>query len=218
MAVIDRDLGISGRIGNIIYRRRNGKTILSSPPGKIKINTERAKEIRKNFGVGASFAKKIVSVESLKNIWASSRIASSAQNAVTKINIPLIKNGELTLDNMITPKGEDIILLSASVKVDFIRISFYLNSQSKIKFPVELYMYIHFNSDNLVPVFVYTINEPDNVETYNIYLEIGHYGIEHLLIDEPDPIVYIALSGSDERGKPVWTSTSALRLGDIREL
>lgn len=50
-------MGLSGRVGNLVFSQRNGKTVVSKMPKKSKKSTAKQRSIRDRFRQGAAYAR-----------------------------------------------------------------------------------------------------------------------------------------------------------------
>lgn len=201
---------IYGRVGNQVYRRRNGKIVVSIRPSKYITKSEKVKSHRKNFGKAAQFAKAVTFVEELKKIWSSAGIASSAFHAITKMNVPAVKDGMLTLENMITPPGLYFHLRSLSIKDNYIDVSFDIGKNQEFKFPVVFYIFICFNHYLHLMPGTCIIDKPAKNGVYDCHMEIPHDDFMIAYANDPHPVLYFAVSGKPiEKNYPYWTSTTA---------
>jgi hypothetical protein len=109
MAVIKKKIlgEISGNLGDVIFRTRNGKTVVYSKPSKLKVSkSESSIKVKNRFGLVVSLAKEIISDETLSLIWNKSKVeATNGYQKIIKHNTKLISEGSLTLANQIVPNG-----------------------------------------------------------------------------------------------------------------
>lgn len=100
---------ITGKIGNYVVRKMNGKYFISLRPDSYKASqSEQSKLSRKRFGICVHFAKTVTNVPELSEVWSSAKIrGSSAYHRMIKHNIKLTNNGKLSVSNIVTPMGLD---------------------------------------------------------------------------------------------------------------
>ncbi len=126
------------------------------------------------------------------------------------MNVTGVKNGKLTLDNIITPPGLYFNLRSLSIKDNYIDISFDLGKNQKFKFPAVLYIFICFNHDLHFMPGACKIDKPAKNGIYSSHMDIPHDEFKNLYANDPHPMFYFAFSGLPiEKGYPYWTSTTA---------
>lgn len=96
---------LSGKIGNITARIRNGKNYLASRPGSFIPGSDPASVARRNkFRAAVKFSKTIITVDDLKKIWIDQKSSDiSAFNYVVKVNYNHIVDGKPSSSNLITP-------------------------------------------------------------------------------------------------------------------
>lgn len=109
MATINKKIigEITGRIGDVVQRRRYGKIVAYSRPAKYKISKSvAAKEGRNRFALSVAFAKSVNAVPELKQIWKYAKIEGVVPyNRIIKHNRNLSAGDHLTTGNIITPPG-----------------------------------------------------------------------------------------------------------------
>ena len=205
----------SGKVGDIVFRRVNGKIVIARAPKKGKTSvSDTALRIRSNFAAGAKFASFISSIPGLKSIWLTQKKkGGSANNIISKLNIPHLKEGDFTPGNIITPDGipltVDSILISNKDLEGLITFLY----DAEIIFPAVLYIVIIFNN-YFTPfhMLCVQINEPSEDKTYSFKLDLD-YLTQTAVKKDPAPMVYVALAGSASVDKKIyWTSTVALQL------
>ena len=138
--VNDNILGnLSGRLGNIVFRKMNGKSFASIRPKKYKpAKSEEAVKTKNKFATVVKFASYINSIPEIKTIWKSSALnGKRGYNTIITINQSLLskdllkdKETLINIDNIIVPKGMDINLSHFNNEYDSISISYSLNELS----------------------------------------------------------------------------------------
>ena len=124
---------LSGRLGNLSARTRNGQTYLGARPSSFNIsNAPAVVEVRKKFSVSSQIAKVVGKVDDLKKIWDKVRSAgTSAYNTVIQQNFEYSDTQRPTAQNIITPGGFNLGVTSALVGADTITIDLpALNTQA----------------------------------------------------------------------------------------
>jgi hypothetical protein len=110
---------ISGRVGDVVYRHKNGKTIVSrrpdkrcTPPSKLEI----AQHTR--FGISGQIAKSINSIEALKYFWKGVTAKNHAPyNKIFKANYGQLNIEDLTGNINLVPLG-GFTLAEGSIKLN----------------------------------------------------------------------------------------------------
>lgn len=98
---------VQGRIGNIVYRKFNGKNVLSVRPDKYKIAKKGpAKNNRNKFAAAVKFCKAINNEGKLSSVWRAAKIQGTLPfNRILKHNLKYINEGIPSNLNTITPEG-----------------------------------------------------------------------------------------------------------------
>lgn len=114
MAHINRKIlgSIKGRIGDVVFRERNGKVIVFSRPKKYKkTKSQKLKNERKKFATVVMLANIIKNSTDLYSIWKNSNLpGSNAYQKIIKNNLKLTNNVDLSINNILLPPGIDIQL------------------------------------------------------------------------------------------------------------
>ena len=217
MAEITRSvLGhITGQLDNLVFRKMNGKSFVSVRPSKYKAGkSEAAKEGRNNFAVTVALAKSVNSVSMLKEIWTLSKAkGTNSYQKLIKNNAKLVKQGSLTTLNKITPAGLPLKLDSASFENKNLHLSFVCPANQYLKFPAVLFVYLYFEEErkSVMPVFA-SLEEISPDGSYDVELILDST-IRRMFSKDPNPIVYIAVSGGTSYKKKIyWTSTASLQM------
>jgi hypothetical protein len=89
---------LSGKIGNIVFRQRNGKNFASSRPGSFFPGFDAASVGRRDkFGIACKFSSRVYAQPYLKKIWKKYTSAGiSPYNYITKINYECAEPDGLT--------------------------------------------------------------------------------------------------------------------------
>src|ERR1035437_257436 len=97
---------VSGKVGNIVGRKRNGKYFVYAMPTEVKIsNTPKAKKSRDIMIPLTKFASIVNSIPELKYFWVNSKIeAFDAFHKIEKVNFPFLIPERPTLNNTIIPE------------------------------------------------------------------------------------------------------------------
>ncbi len=205
----------SGRIENVIYRRRYGKTIAYSRPKNQKFSKSRkAVGARNDFAAAVTLAKSVNDVPKLKEVWRSAKVpGTSAYHRLIKNNAKSVSNGFLTTSNKITPEGLPLRLISAEIENKILYLSLECPESPDLTFPAMIYVHLYFGkaSGTMIPLFK-EIPEPKPDGIYNLELSLEG-STKKLLSKDPAPVVYAALAGGTAYKKKVyWTSTVSSHL------
>jgi hypothetical protein len=207
---------ISGRLDNIVFVVRNGKSYASVRPRKYKAGkSDAAKAGRNNFAITVKLAKSVNSVAALKEIWAAASLeGTDSYHRVIKFNAKRVKGGSLTTSNKITPDGLAIKLTTASIENKILHLSFLCPPETNLKFPARVFIYLYFEKAEKSIIRFFTtiaVPSPDNVYTLDITLD-SH--TKKIAAEDSEPIIYLALVGGTPFKKKVyWTSTASIKAG-----
>jgi len=113
---------LSGKLGNLSARTRNGKTYLAARPGSFIVSQSAGSvEARQKFAVVVALAKIIGGLASLKSIWDKVKNpGASVFNTIFRQNYDLASVDRPTDQNIITPGGFDISMQNPVVAANSI--------------------------------------------------------------------------------------------------
>lgn len=96
---------VSGSIGDITFRQKNGSNFLSTRPGSFTPGSDEASINRRGkFAFACKLAASMVSIDSIKSLW--EKIAGagkSAYNTIVGINYKFITTNSITPQTFLTP-------------------------------------------------------------------------------------------------------------------
>ena len=128
MAIVNGNVigNLRGRLGNLTARTVEGKTILAARPSSFNVNYDPALvAIRQRFAVTASFAKAILSLDTLSSIWKTVKESGiTVFNTIFKNNFNYSDTDKPSENNIITPGGFGLPVTAAAVAADNITASF----------------------------------------------------------------------------------------------
>ncbi len=210
MANVDKSvLGfVSGKLGDVVFRRMNGKKFVSLGAKKYKISqSAEAKKGRANFAVVVKFAVNINSIPELKGAWSSAEIpGTNSYHKILKLNAKLVNSGHLTAANKITPDGLPLTLSSLRLNEDNeleLDISY---PRERINFPSILYLIFVFNNETILKQ---SINIEKEILEAPIKIPLNNEIIKSLK-NFPGALVFTAVLGNKLNGEGIfWTSTAA---------
>ena len=89
---------VSGALGDITFRQRNGKNFLSTRPGSFVPGQDPASVARRQkFALSIQLAKAINSISELKSVWSSvATPGTSAYNQMMRANYPMISPTDIS--------------------------------------------------------------------------------------------------------------------------
>ncbi len=124
---------LSGRLGNLSARTRNGETYLGARPSSFNVsNAPAVVEVRKKFLVSSQLAKVVGKIDDLKKIWDKVKpVGTSVYNTVIQKNFEYSDIQRPTAQNIITPGGFNLGVTSALIGADTITVDLpALNTQA----------------------------------------------------------------------------------------
>jgi hypothetical protein len=134
---------LSGKLGNLSARTREGRTILSARPSSFTVNySPSAVAVRQKFAVTVALMKAILEHPDLKTIWAKAKDPGlSAGNTIFRDNFELASTDHPTNQNIITPGGFDFDLTNPVVDTDSFSASIDALNTKKVFAPEEQDLY-----------------------------------------------------------------------------
>lgn len=131
------NLNLSGKIGDFIYRRRNGKTVVCLAPVSYKKPMDKTSiRNRSRFSKACSLARAINSIPELKLIWhAYTQNKMSPFNLILKSNYNAISDEQSYNKVVIIPPGFDKYSLSPIYKKPTTPIKYIRHTTPNGKFP-----------------------------------------------------------------------------------
>jgi hypothetical protein len=207
--------GYSGRVGNHVFRIVKGKTRVSLRPVEFHASySAKAKRARNDFAASVKLAKAVNLVPALKNIWNSSEIKGfSAYHKIIKTNSALVKDGNLTTKNIITPEGLFLEITSLSIQSNTLKTELKFPESTGIKFPAEVFFLFGFQElENTFLSISEIINEPAPGGEYTLSTSLNSR-VKTLLKEDSHPFIFIAFAGSlPSRKKVYWSSSAAVKI------
>ena len=101
---------LSGKLGNLSARTRNGKTYFAARPGpRTDTPSPAALAVRQKFAVTIALSKTILALSALSKVWEKVKDPGiSVSNTIFKENFGLVSSDRPTDKNIISPGGFDI--------------------------------------------------------------------------------------------------------------
>ncbi len=213
---------LSGKLGHLSARIREGRTILSARPASFNVSYVPALvEIRKKFAVTSSFVKNLLNLSALYQIWTNAKEAGmTVANTVFRKNFQLSAADKPTANNMITPTdGFALPVTSATIGEDKITLVLApLNTAAVINELIErnfvingmLCYYNPVNAEDESFALTGLVKPPAVVDLINpLTIEIPLNVVQQALtVRFQSSILYIALITIDAEGKPVQYSST----------
>jgi hypothetical protein len=223
MAIIRKNIlgNVSGRVGDYIYRTRNGKLVKYRRPLNQKVSRSPAAEsARKDFSMVVKFASYINSLPHLKEIWKQAKVPGSTHyQKMIKHNSQIAKQTGISVKNVITPPGipfsiEELVL-SPSV-ISFIVTADSLKLKKLFSKPSLIHIVFYFYSPKVKSKQAYNFsgmtfqNDQQHQRgaiEFNVNLSAE---IASSLRSYKDVLIFISLSMLNPSNEKVyWSSTFA---------
>ncbi len=167
--------GFSGKLGNIIFRTRYGKTVAYRVTENFKKSeSEASKANRNKWKPMSQFASNICSLPELKAIWSMTPEvkATSAYHKIEKMNRKVIGANRPTIKNDIVPNGFLCESTSAKLSKDELEITADLMHNSLRDLTADNFLVI------AVICFYEPVKKDDEYFTfYNIYKQIPNWKV-----------------------------------------
>ncbi len=111
---------LSGKLGNLAARTKNGETILSARPSSFNASQNpTVVAIRQKFSVSVQIAKVVNGIDDLQTIWNKVRLpGNSIYNTIVQKNFPYSDVQRPTAQNIITPGGFNLPVTFSAVTAD----------------------------------------------------------------------------------------------------
>jgi hypothetical protein len=127
MAILSGNVigNMKGKLGNLSARTVDGRTIMAARPSNFNASQDPASlEVRAKFAVTANFAKNVLSLAALEEIWTKVKASGmSVFNTVFKNNFGFSSSDKPTEQNILTPEGFPLQITTAAVEADKITAS-----------------------------------------------------------------------------------------------
>jgi len=214
---------LSGKLGNLSARTREGRTILSARPSSFTVSQSPAVvTVRQKFAVSIALMKSILELPALKTIWTKLKDPGlSAGNTIVRDNFPLSSTDHPTNQNIITPGGFDFDVTNPVVSANSISADLdALNTKAvfsgeEIDVEIDAVVCYYNPVDPLDPPYSlinFSTVEPNFVFSapYNFTL---NYNVnqQNLAAKYQNNILYLALATRNNDGKVIqYSSTLAV--------
>lgn len=215
---------IRGRLNNMVFKKLNGKTIISNRPRKYKIKPVGKPTVKDKFSYTAKLAGTVNRNPFLRCIWDSVNIeASSPYHKILKINLGLSSLEKLTVKNIITPPGDIVKPDSIRFEMECITIAYsskviesFHGSLNNLSLHALLFFYGPLvngkREHKLIPALTGDIDgSKQGIDVFKIKNGID---IIHQATRFNNCIIYIALviRKNPERKEFKWTSTYCVEI------
>lgn len=217
---------ITGTLGNIVRRKKYGKTVVYLRPAKYRISkSNEAKAGRTSFALSVALARAVNSIPELKQIWKVAKLEGVvAYNRIIKYNKKFISKDNLTIQNIITPAGtfllvNSIIVTKTELNLEILIMEDALKSllQSPFNFYYALYLSNPVNA-NIKPFDVLCRSilidkQPEN-DIYSINFNFD-YAVQQIISQYKNIICYTAASKLSLVKKEIYWTNAYSRLFEL---
>lgn len=226
MAIVNGSVigNLSGRLGNLSARTVNGRTILAARPSSFNASQEQSSlDVRKKFSVTGNFAKNVLSLQTLDDIWRKTKDSGiSVFNAIFKVNFAYSSTEKPTEQNIIAPVGFALAVTAAAVETDKITATLpALNTASvfgsdEVNISANaLVCYYDPTSETDDPFKVISLSKEvanfNFTQTYNLQID---YNVLHEAVagKYQHSILYLIVASKNADGKVVQNSATYTKL------
>ena len=150
MAFVNKNIfDLNGKLGNVIFRNRNGKLVAYVAPKHHRISkSEKSVDNRKKFGINVKLSKNICSLKPLYSVWKNSKYeGSNTFTRILKFNYKSSKPGRLTLNNALTPISIGLDAMSINISNGILSINFQIpnleNNNLISPFYINIIVFLH---------------------------------------------------------------------------
>jgi hypothetical protein len=226
MAIIRKNIlgTVSGRVGDYIYRTRNGKLVKYRRPVNQKVSRSAAAEsARKDFSMVVKLASCTNSFPQLKEIWKQAKVPGTNHfQKMIKHNSQNAKQTRISVKNAITPPGipfsiEEIVFTPSAVR--FIVIADSLKLKKLFSNPSLVHLVFYFYSPKVKNKAAHSfsgMSVQNNQKYQQVNTEFNiklSKEIASFLETYTDVLVFISISMlKPGKEKIYWTSTCSKKL------
>lgn len=225
MAFVNKNIfDLSGKLGNVIFRNRNGKLVAYAAPKHHHISkSEKSVDNRKKFGINVQLAKNICSLKPLYNVWKYSKMGgSNTYTKILKFNYRSAEPGKLTLGNVLTPISIALEVNSVEIANRRLSINFLIpdneNNNKLWPFYVNIIIFLHKtlkghkDKGNQFVTFNVPVHQKELTGIYNFQYSFDKSTYGNIKCYSKC-IVYFALVKSiDYENNPVWSTSYASKV------
>ena len=215
---------LSGKLGNLSARTVNGQTIMAARPSSFNASQSPAVvEVRQKFAVTGSFAKSVLALSTLDEIWRKTKSAGiSVFNAIFKQNFAYSGTERPTEQNLIVPDGFALAISTAAVDTNKITASLPALNTASVFGAEEVNL-----SANALVCFYDPTSETDDpfqiislskevatfnfTQTYNLQIDFNVLQ-EAVAAKYQHSILYLIVASKSADGKVVQNSSTYTKL------
>ena len=212
---------LSGPAGNVDFYSFGGTTYFKSRAKRHKKSRSKlAVTGRNNFASVVKFSGGVIKIPAIKEIWNSYSVQGrNAYQKIIKNNMPLARDGNLTIKNFYTPKGHKLFIPDFCLEED--AFSFEFDVYGLIRPPLTMHMFFYLYNRKETNSFVFNFMykpihiAPDDVdmqtkkgESKYIIKQKLHKAEKTDLSLFKDVVILIAVTGTPTiANRKSWTNT-----------
>jgi hypothetical protein len=212
---------LSGVAGTIEFSTKDGKTYFKAHAKKHK--KSRSKEAvsgRSNFASVVKMAKEIKDVSVLKEVWDHSSLPGrNGYQKLIKYNMPLAYDGNLTIKNYFTPKGQKLSIQEFLIEGEIVSLT--LDVYGLIKPPLILHLFYYLynrkerGSSEFESIYAHIKISQDDADKmrkkgeskYKVMWKLKGY-IWDQFLKYKDVVILLAVTGTPSiANRKYWTNT-----------
>lgn len=210
-----------GRVGDVVYRNVNGKTVISEYVANIKISKSKDSiRNRSKFAVCTDFAVAASSIIPINKIWKNSGAPGrSAYTKLIKANVKLVDDQKPTPASVITPQdGLPLFLISITVNSTSVIVEYKIDRSSnpglQPQYTCCLLAYcfdkrseeIEIDDDYFNVTAKVDANTPGDVQS--VSFNLNDYTKECISIFKKARVYFAVTKTNTGSANPEWSSTS----------
>jgi len=201
---------LSGKLGDVVFRNYGKKTIVCVRQSKYKSSkSKKSRDTKSKFGFTTLLATNAIHLPDIKSVWMYSKFEGrSAYTKLIKFNAPFSASDGLTLNNVFTPPGKYLKLISFAISKSNLSVQYSLsdNKSDKLSLPysanIMLFLYHPKSKINAPDILVLSENIAQSDS-----LTISFNRSQQSIIEKySDCILFLALT-KKFNSKYEWTST-----------
>jgi hypothetical protein len=222
MAFVNKNIfELSGKLGNVIFRNRNGKLVAYAAPKHHRISkSEKSVDNRKRFGINVQLSKNICSLKPLYSVWKNSKTdGSNIYTKILKFNYKSSAPGILTLGNVLTPISIALEVHSVNIENGILFINFQIpeseNNIALSPFYVNIIIFLHEtlkgNKDkgNQFISFNVPVLQKEESGIYNFQYTFDKSTYGNIKNYSKCNVYFALVKVTDYENNPVWSTSYA---------
>ena len=212
---------LSGPAGNVDFYSFGGTTYFKSRAKRHKKSRSKlAVTGRNNFASVVKFSGGVIKIPAIKEIWNSSSFPGrNAFQKIIKNNMPLARDGNLTIKNFYTPKGHKLFIPDFYLEEDALRFEFDVYGLIRPPLTVHMFFYLYNRKDTNSFVFTF-LYKPIHIANNDVDMQTKKGELKYIInkgLDKAeitdlslfkDVVVLLAVTGTPAITKRKgWTNT-----------